>query len=111
MRQQGVFLSDSIFFLNAYNIYMIEEIIINGPNKKFEDIKKVDENNVEYWTARELFPLFGYSTWQAFDEVIGRAARSALNSGQTVENHFSLLTKLVDVGSNTKREIKDYFMD
>lgn len=90
---------------------MINEIEISGPSKGFEEIKKVDENGVEYWTARELFPLFGYATWQAFDEVIARAARTAINSGQKVENHFSRLTKMVSVGSNTVREVKDWKLD
>ncbi len=90
---------------------MSKELNITGPNKEFESIKHTDENSVEFWTARELFPLFGYSTWQAFEEVIIRAIRSAINSGQTTENHFSQLTKMVDVGSNAKRMIKDWKLD
>ena len=88
---------------------MLDEIA--GPNKDFESIKKIGKEGVEYWTARELFPHFGYSTWQAFEEVINRAARAALNSGQAVENHFSQLTKLVDIGSGSKREVKDWKLD
>lgn len=42
---------------------MSEEIISKIPRNRFEDIKKIDENGIEYWTARELFPLLGYSTW------------------------------------------------
>jgi DNA-damage-inducible protein D len=80
-------------------------------NINFESIKKVDENRDEYWTARDLFPLFGYARWETFSELITRAIRGALNSGQTIENHFRLLTKMVDVGSNTKREIKDWKLD
>ncbi len=77
------------------------ELSTTGP-KRFEDIKHNDENGVEFWSARELFPLLGYSEWRAFDEVIIRAQRSAHNAGQTVENHFGHLTKMVEVGSNTK---------
>lgn len=36
---------------------MNNEILPTSPNKGFEDIKKVDENGVEYWEARELLPL------------------------------------------------------
>lgn len=89
---------------------MISESII-GPNKGFEEIKEVDENSVEFWTARNLFPLLGYATWQAFDEVVIRAAKAALNSGQIVKNHFSQLTKMVDIGSGGKRAIKDWKLD
>jgi DNA-damage-inducible protein D len=53
-------------------------------------------------TIRRLFPLLGYATWQAFDEVVTRVVRAALNSGQDVDNHFSQLTKLVEIGSGGK---------
>src|SRR3989344_1741539 len=90
---------------------MSKELNITGPNREFESIKHIDENNIEFWTARELFPLLGYSRWESFEEVIGRARKSALNSGQIVENHFRDLTKMVDIGSNTKRAIKDWKLD
>jgi len=77
-----------------------EEIITNGPNKDFESIRKIDENDIEYWTAKELFPLFGYTRWESFDELIQRAARAALNSGQ-----------MVDVGSGAKRINKGELLD
>lgn len=91
---------------------MTDEIITQGPHQGFEDIKKVDENGIEFWTARSLFPLLGYATWQAFDEVVARAARAALNSGQIVDDHFSQLTKIAEIGSNNnKRAIKDWKLD
>ena len=90
---------------------MTEEIISNGPHKEFEEIKEIDKNGIEFWTARKLFPLLGYSTWQAFDEVITRAIKAALNSDQIIENHFSQLTKMVDIGSGGKRAIKDWKLD
>ena len=40
---------------------MTNEISIN---KDFESIKKIDENGIEYWEARELMPILGYSKWQ-----------------------------------------------
>lgn len=90
---------------------MPKELNITGPNKEFESIKHLDENGVEFWTGRELLPLFGYSTWQAFEEVIIRAIKSAINAGQMSENHFSQLTKMVDVGSNAKRKVNDWKLD
>jgi DNA-damage-inducible protein D len=90
---------------------MIKDITVNGPSQDFEEIKEVDGDGIEFWTARKLFPLLGYATWQAFDEVVTRAARAALNSGQTVDDHFSQLTKLVDIGSGGRRAVKDWKLD
>lgn len=82
-----------------------------GPNKKFEDIKKVDENGVEYWLARELMLTLGYQKWTNFEEVIAKAARACLKSGQVVDNHFAGFSKMVEIGSNTMREIRDWKLD
>ena len=85
--------------------------IINSLNKDFESIKQVDENGVEYWQARELMPLLGYEKWQNVEEVIGRVAKACINSGQTVDNHFTGFSKMVDIGSNTVREVRDWKLD
>jgi DNA-damage-inducible protein D len=90
---------------------MSEEIITNGPHKGFEEIKEIDENGIEFWMARRLFPLLGYSRWETFDDVILRSAKAALNSGQIVGDHFRQLTKLVDIGSSGKRAVKDWKLD
>ncbi len=90
---------------------MINEIIPSAPHKDFESIKKLDENGVEYWNARELMPLLGYVQWRAFEEVISRAAKACINSGQNVDNHFARSSKMVEIGSNTVREIVNYKID
>lgn len=90
---------------------MSKEIIINSLNKDFEKIKKVDENRVEYWEARELMPLLGYKKWEKAEEVIARAAGACINSGQAVDNHFHRLGKMVDIGSNTVRQVRDWKLD
>jgi hypothetical protein len=64
-------------------------------NKNFEDIKKTDQNGVEFWEARELMPVLGYPNWQKSEEVTARAAKTCLNSGQNVDNHFNQLVKMV----------------
>jgi DNA-damage-inducible protein D len=90
---------------------MANEIIINSLNKNFESIKKVDENGVEYWQAREIMPLLGYPNWEKAEEVVGRAARACINSGQAVDNHFHRTVKMVAIGSNTVREVRDWKLD
>ena len=88
---------------------MINDII--APHKDFEGVKKIDENGIEYWTARELMPLLGYGKWEKAEEVIARAARACVNSGQVVDNHFHQTGKMVEIGSNTVREVRDYKLD
>lgn len=88
---------------------MTNDITIKAPHKNFEEIKKIDENGVEYWEARELMPLLEYDKWSNFDSVVIEKAKIACtNSGQTVANHFADVGKMVKIGSSTEREIKDY---
>lgn len=84
---------------------------ITASHKDFESIKKIDENGIEYWEARKLMPLLGYENWQKAEEVIARAARACINSGQDVDNHFNHSVKMVQIGSNTVRRVKDYKLD
>ena len=90
---------------------MSNEEIATSLNKDFESIKKIDENGIEYWEARELMPILGYPNWYKAEEVIARAAKACINSGQYVDNHFYQLVKMVKIGSNTVREIKDWKLD
>ena len=90
---------------------MPEETLPSAPHKDFESIKKITQNGIEYWDARELMPLLGYVKWQGFEEVINRAAKACIKSGQDVDNHFTRSSKLVEIGSNTYRDITNYKLD
>lgn len=91
---------------------MREELMpAEGPHPGFERGKYVDEQGTEYWLARELMTLFGYVEWRSFEEVLKRAEKAALNSGQDIHNHFVRLTKMVPVGSGAMREVVDYQLD
>jgi DNA-damage-inducible protein D len=77
----------------------------------FERIKKMTEFGAEYWSARELQPLLGYSSsWQSFETAIRRAKTACKQIGQTVENHFTDTAKTLTNKSGTERQVKDYFL-
>ena len=90
---------------------MNDSLILNAPHKNFEGIKMVDELGVEYWEARELMPLLGYSKWDNFDNVVIRKAKTACkNSDQIVKNHFADIGKMVGLGlaASVKSEITGF---
>lgn len=78
--------------------------IISAPHKDFESIKKIDENGIEYWEARELMPLLGYTDWRNFGSVISKAQEACRNSNQNPENHFVDVNKMIKIASGTDRE-------
>jgi len=75
--------------------------------QKFEDVSYTDENGLQYWYARELQQLLEYAKWENFEKTILKAKNACQTSGFPVENHFPDVRKMVTIGSDTKREIKD----
>ena len=65
----------------------------------------IDET--ECWSARDLQQLLGYSLWQNFTKVIGKAKEACVNVGQLVEDHFIDVNKMVVIGSGAERHIDD----
>jgi len=76
----------------------------------FESIKKVNQHGIEYWSARDLQLLLGYTEWRKFEGTIKKAIKSCLQSGNNVQNHFVGAAKMVDLGSNTTRDLNDYHL-
>lgn len=72
----------------------------------FDSIKLVDEHGNEYWNARDLAEVLDY-TWEGFEMVITRAKISLEQTGQSVDNHFRHVSKMVTIGSNSQRAIDD----
>ncbi len=73
-------------------------------------VHSVEDENIEYWFARELMPLLGYERWENFDKAISRAVDSCQATGIEVSDHFREVTKMVQLGSGSKREVKDYIL-
>ncbi len=91
---------------------MFTELELTGPAKGFEEAKKISEKSgIEYWHAREIMPLLGYTNWQNFESVVKKAKRACLASAQKIEDHFIDVSKLVKIGSNARRETTDYKLD
>ena len=74
----------------------------------FEDIKHIDENGNEFWYARELQKALEYKEWRKFEGVIIKAKKASENSNINETDHFVGADKMVDIGSKTKREVRNY---
>ncbi|MFJ1461778.1 BRO family protein [Nocardia sp. N2S4-5] len=55
----------------------------------FDHIKRTRADGSEYWSARELMPLMGYSRWQHFDVPIKRAMKTAENQAHDLTSNFT----------------------
>ena len=83
------------------------EIIKN----KFDSvIHNIEDEQIEFWFARELMPLLGYERWENFENAIIRAMVSCKSSNITVSDHFREVTKMIPTGKGAKRKVKDYML-
>jgi DNA-damage-inducible protein D len=74
----------------------------------FDGIRHEDEQGKEFWSARELYKLLGYSTWQKFQKAIDQAQIACDNSDQAVSDHFNLQVNMIVAGKGAKRKMEDY---
>ncbi len=73
----------------------------------FERIRQVDGER-EFWSARDLAGVLGYTQWRNFEQAINRAVRACRTSGQDRADHFAETSKMVVIGSGASRNVKDY---
>ena len=71
-----------------------------------EDAKE----KIEVWFARELQIILGYARWENFLVAIHRAVASCKSQQINVDDHFREVTKMVELGSGSKREIMDFML-
>ncbi|MBS1680179.1 MAG: DNA damage-inducible protein D [Bacteroidetes bacterium] len=73
----------------------------------FEQIKKLDENNHEYWTARDMAKALDYLEYRNFKPVIDKAWEACRNSGHAPENHIVQFHDMVSIGSGAERPVEN----
>ena len=60
----------------------------------FEAHAQQTDNGIEYWLARDLQHLLGYSKWDNFLNVISKAKTACELSGHAIEDHFADVGKM-----------------
>lgn len=77
-------------------------------NSPFEAVRHEDEQGNEYWSARELGKILGYTTnYRNFQKAIKKAEDACQNSEQSVPDHFAYVRNMINTGKGAKREIED----
>jgi len=87
----------------------MEKAIISKLTKNFEDYAN-QADGVEFWYARDLQKLLGYSKWENFAMVIEKAKEACKNSNQEVEDHFPEVRKTIPMPKGATKEIEDYML-
>ncbi|MHC4443895.1 MAG: DNA damage-inducible protein D [Planctomycetota bacterium] len=76
----------------------------------FESHAQETEGGVEFWLARDLQHLLGYTEWRNFIAVVNKAKTACEVSKNAITDHFVDVNKMVDLGSGSRREIDDMML-
>jgi len=72
----------------------------------FDAIRKRADDGSEYWPARELSKVLGFTAWCNFNNtVIARAMKSCEENGQAVSDHFVQSYKPIKGGKGSTQEV------
>jgi len=83
---------------------------INAVHAQLETLKRVHSNGVEYWMARDILPVLGYSKWDNFQAVIVRARAACESAGMEWTDHFLDTKKVIPAGKGAELERSDCFL-
>lgn len=89
---------------------MDEQQNIQPMQSDFERVRKETADGKEYWSARELSNVMGYSTWQKFNRVLNKALLVAQNRAMNINEHFNQVVEMAKVGSGTFRKVDNWHL-
>lgn len=84
--------------------------IIQSLANNFEDHSQTTENGIEFWFARDLQHLLGYTEWRNFQKVIVKSKIACEATNNKISDHFVDVNKKVSLGSGSEREINDLML-
>ena len=76
----------------------------------FEAHAQQTEGGVEYWLARDIQHLLGYTEWRNFTAVIGKAKTACEVSRHVVSDHFVEVNKTIRMPKSAEKEIPDLML-
>ena len=84
--------------------------LIQSLTSNFESFARKTDEGLEFWLARDLQKLLGYTQWRNFENVIEKAKVSCETSEVRAADHFADVGKMVSIGSGAEKEIDDMML-
>ena len=77
---------------------------------RLESCKRKTAQGLEYWMARDLQPVLGYSRWENFVNVVEKAKMACESAGVHASDQFRDVTKGIMAGKGAELQRADYFL-
>ncbi len=84
--------------------------IIKSLTEDFESYANKTENGIEFWFARDLQHLLGYTEWRNFSKVINKAKTACETAGHQINDHFVDVNKTIAMPKGATKEIRDFML-
>lgn len=84
--------------------------LVHTLTESFEGHAQTTESGVEYWLARDIQVLLGYTEWRNFMKILGKAEVACEGSGHRVADHFVAVNKMIELGKGGQREVEDVML-
>jgi DNA-damage-inducible protein D len=94
---------------HQYTSLFMKQDLVRSLHRHFEDYVHV-QDGVEFWFARDLQGLLGYTEWRNFQKVIEKARDACKNSDHAISDHFVGVNKSIPVPKGGSREIEDIIL-
>jgi len=78
--------------------------------EKLQTAKHVTATGIDYWLAREIFPILGYADWDGFEPLLKKAMSACEGIGTSASHHFRQTSVMMKVGKGAQRSGIDYFL-
>ncbi len=84
--------------------------LVRSLTDTFQEHSHTTENGIEFWFARDIQHLLGYTEWRNFTNVITKAKTSCEVSGNNIFDHFVDINKMVTIGSGAQKSVDDIML-
>ncbi len=96
--------------VSCFSIAGVPDITPSNDRQSFEALRLVNQFGAEYWSARGLQPLLGYSQWRRFEQAIRRAQMACSQSGNDPVHHFAGAGKPIVGGKGAVQTVEDFHL-
>ena len=88
----------------------MKQEIIHALTTNFEAHANKSEKGIEFWFARDLQNLLGYTEWRNFLEVINKAKTTCEIAGRNISDHFVDVNKTIKMPKEATKELFDIML-
>jgi DNA-damage-inducible protein D len=84
--------------------------LVQSLTTNFEAHAQQTETGIEFWLARDIQHLLGYTKWDNFLNVVSKAKTACDVSGHAVPDHFAAVGKTIAMPKGAEKEVPDLML-